>query len=51
MIREDEKDNDDDRLLFGKLSKEIFNLDISYPFNLVQAVSLAMSSFDRKLAC
>lgn len=38
-------------VLFGKFGKDLFNLDIHYPFNLIQGISLAMSSFDRKLAC
>ena len=51
MIHENQNDEDDDKLLFGKYGKEIFNLDICHPFNIIQALSLAMSSFDKKIAC
>jgi hypothetical protein len=40
-----------DLVLFGKIDKNIFNLDIKYPFSLVQGLALALSSFDKKLGC
>jgi hypothetical protein len=39
------------KVLFGKFGKELFNLDVRYPFSILQAATLAISSFDRKLAC
>lgn len=51
MIGEDDSEEDEGRILFGKFGKELFNLDIRYPFNLIQGLALAISSFDRKLAC
>ena len=51
MIRENEDEESYPRVLFGKFGKELFNLDVRHPFSLVQAVALAISSFDRKLAC
>jgi hypothetical protein len=38
-------------VLFGKVSTNVFNLDIKYPFSLMQGLALALSSFDKKLAC
>jgi len=51
MIGEDDGEEDHGKILFGKFGKELFNLDIQYPYNLIQGISLAVSSFDRKLAC
>jgi len=33
------------------MQKNVFNLDIKHPFNIVQGLALALSSFDKKLAC
>lgn len=38
-------------LIFGKVSKDIFNLDIKEKFSIVQAMALAVSSFEKKLGC
>jgi tubby-related protein 1 len=38
-------------LQFGRVTDETFNLDVSWPFSLVQAFGLCLSSFDYKLAC
>jgi len=51
MVGENEDDNGSEAVLFGKFGRELFNLDVRYPFSIIQAVSLALSSFDRKLAC
>ena len=51
MIGENEKDNAAPRVLFGKFGKELFNLDVRHPFSILQAISLAISSFDKKIAC
>lgn len=39
------------RMLFGRVAKNVFNLDIHYPFSVLQAFAVVLSSFDRKLAC
>lgn len=36
-------------LLFGKCTKELFNLDISHPLTPLQGFAVALSSFDNKL--
>jgi hypothetical protein len=51
MIGEEESDKAAGKVLFGKFGKELFNLDIRYPFSILQGVALAVSSFDRKLGC
>ncbi|KAL9643477.1 hypothetical protein ABK040_010091 [Willaertia magna] len=38
-------------LQFGKVSEDLFNLDYKHPLNALQAFSIAISSFDMKLAC
>lgn len=39
------------KMLFGRVAKNVFNLDIEYPFSVLQAASVIVSSFDSKLAC
>jgi tubby-related protein 1 len=39
------------RLLFGRVAKNVFNLDVHYPFSVLQAFSVVLSCFDKKLAC
>jgi tubby-related protein 1 len=39
------------RMLFGRLAKNVFSLDIEHPFSVLQAMCVVLSSFDRKLAC
>lgn len=51
MVGEDENDKAAAKVLFGKFGKQLFNLDIRYPFNILQGLALAISSFDRKLGC
>jgi len=36
---------------FGRVSEDIFTLDLSYPLCALQAFGIALSSFDSKLAC
>ncbi|XP_003741623.1 tubby-related protein 3-like [Galendromus occidentalis] len=36
---------------FGRVKEDHFSLDYSYPFCAIQAFSIALSSFDSKLAC
>lgn len=38
-------------LQFGKLDDNIYNLDFQYPFSLLQAFAIALSSCDGKLFC
>ena len=45
------KESQENLVLFGKIEKNMFNLDIRHPFNLVQGLALALSSFDKKIAC
>ncbi|CAI0462083.1 unnamed protein product, partial [Linum tenue] len=42
-----------DRVLlqFGKIGKDIFSMDYSYPLSAFQAFALCLSSFDTKPAC
>lgn len=51
MVGEGEGEQAEPKVLFGKFGKDLFNLDIRFPFNLLQGVALALSSFDKKLAC
>ncbi len=51
MIKANENEDADARVLFGKFGKQLFNLDIRHPYNLIQGIALALSSFDKKLAC
>lgn len=50
MVEENDEEHAP-KILFGKFGKDLFNLDVRYPFNLMQGVALALSSFDKKLAC
>lgn len=38
-------------LQFGKVKKDIYNLDFTYPFSMFQAVGIALSSCEKKLFC
>ena len=38
-------------ILFGKVGKDVFNLDVRHPFSIFQAVALGISSFEKKLGC
>jgi hypothetical protein len=49
--KENYKDTDGGLVLFGKIEKNVFNLDVKWPFNLVQGLALALSSFDKKIGC
>ncbi|NP_001116953.1 tubby-related protein 3 [Xenopus tropicalis] len=46
-------DNDPDYIVmqFGRVAEDFFTLDYSYPLCALQAFSVALSSFDSKLAC
>lgn len=48
-----ERDDDGFKVLlqFGKIDDNLYNLDYQYPFSLVQAFSIALSSCDNKLLC
>merc|ERR1712110_1303915 len=36
---------------FGRISEDVFTIDYRYPLSAFQAFSIALSSFDSKLAC
>lgn len=36
---------------FGRISAHEFTCDVTYPLSILQAFSIALSSFDSKLAC
>lgn len=36
---------------FGRTSDDIFTMDFRYPLSALQAFSIALSSFDNKIAC
>ena len=38
-------------LQFGRIGDDAFNMDVSYPFSIVQAFGICLSSFDYKIAC
>ncbi|EFC46405.1 tubby protein [Naegleria gruberi] len=38
-------------LQFGKVDEDRFNIDFKYPLTALQAFSIAISSFDNKIAC
>lgn len=38
-------------LQFGRVDKEVFNLDFRYPISPLQAFAMCLSSFDYKLGC
>eukprot|EP01028_Stygiella_incarcerata_P008906 TRINITY_DN4005_c0_g1_i1.p1 TRINITY_DN4005_c0_g1~~TRINITY_DN4005_c0_g1_i1.p1 ORF type:complete len:457 (-),score=147.48 TRINITY_DN4005_c0_g1_i1:934-2304(-) len=46
-----EDDSSDFLLLFGRVDKNLFNLDFRFPFSPLQAFLVALASLDRKLAC
>jgi len=46
-----EKEPDYIVLQFGRIADDVFTMDYKYPLCAVQAFSIALSSFDNKLAC
>jgi tubby-related protein 1 len=38
-------------LQFGRVGKDVFNIDFRFPFSPMQAFSICLSSFDYKLCC
>jgi hypothetical protein len=38
-------------LQFGKVEKDLFNMDFQFPMSAYQAFAICLSSFDYKLAC
>jgi len=38
-------------LQFGRVGKDVFNMDFRYPLSPVQAFAIVLSSFDYKLCC
>lgn len=36
---------------FGRVNESTFSMDFQYPLNALQAFSIALTSFDAKLAC
>lgn len=47
----EEKNEDVIYMQFGRVGPDVFNVDFQYPLSPLQAFSIAMSSFDYKLAC
>ncbi|KAL7463508.1 hypothetical protein ACHAXS_003870 [Conticribra weissflogii] len=47
----EESDDDNVILLFGRVGKDEFSLDVKWPMSPFQAFALALSSFDSKLGC
>lgn len=47
------KDNDPTHTImqFGRIRNDVFTLDYRFPLSSVQALSIALSSFDHKIAC
>ena len=46
-----EADLDVESLQFGKASDDKFSMDIKYPLSLFQALTICISSLDRKFGC
>jgi tubby and related proteins len=38
-------------LQFGRVGKDVFNMDFRFPFSPLQAFAICLSSFDYKLCC
>ena len=38
-------------IVFGKAGPEVYNLDIEYPFSLVQGIAVALTTFETKITC
>jgi hypothetical protein len=38
-------------LIFGKAGTEVYNLDVQYPFSLVQGIAAALTTFEHKITC
>lgn len=51
IVKDQEIEDDRSFVIFGKSGKDIFNLAISGPFSILQGISVAMSTFDRKFTC
>lgn len=45
------EDPDTVYLQFGRVGKDVFNMDFRYPFSPLQAFAICLSSFDYKLCC
>ena len=46
-----EKPDQSNALVFGKINKDKFDLEFTYPFSPLQAFGIVLSSFDNKLNC
>mmetsp|Transcript_7893 Transcript_7893/g.17770 ORF Transcript_7893/g.17770 Transcript_7893/m.17770 type:complete len:692 (+) Transcript_7893:1036-3111(+) len=46
-----QNDKEDQIMQFGRIGKDDFTMDVSYPLSPMQAFAIAMSSFDSKLGC
>ena len=48
-----QKDNQMESLIlqFGQIGRDEFSVDVKWPFLLLQASAIALSSFDFKIAC
>lgn len=47
----DEYDDNKIYMQFGRIGKDLFNMDCAFPFSIFQAYGISLSSFDFKFAC
>ena len=47
----DEYDDNKIYMQFGRVGKDLFNMDCAFPFSIFQAYGISLSSFDFKFAC
>ena len=47
----DQHDDSKIYMQFGRVGKDIFNMDVAFPFSIFQAYAICLSSFDFKFAC
>lgn len=43
------ENNETDVLLFGRIGKDMFNMDVAYPLSLTQALGISLTSLDNNL--
>lgn len=47
----DPDDQENVLLQFGRVGKDVFNMDYQWPLSPLQAFAICLSSFDYKIAC
>jgi Tub family len=45
----EDKPNDKDLVIFGKITENRFNMDVSYPISPYIAFTIALTSFDSRI--